>query len=132
MLLGRCRAGDLARLDAGGADVQALGRTRDDGPNGLDVRVPTTASTDVRVRHVVAEARPLAANVADGSHGCLHKIGWLESDGASPGGDVHANAKLRQPAKHTGGTPPSRTAGHRSRIPRMSVPASMLPTVTTL
>ena len=70
-LLGRCRAGDLARLDAGGADVQALGRTGDDGPNGLDVRVPATTGTDVRVRHVVAEARPLAANVADGSHGCL-------------------------------------------------------------
>jgi hypothetical protein len=26
----------------------------------------------VRVRYVVAEARPLAANVADGSHGSLH------------------------------------------------------------
>ena len=83
-LLGRGRAGDLARLDAGGAHVQALGRTGDDGPNGLDVRVPTTAGTDVRVRHVVAEARPLAANVADGSHGCLHKIGWLSLTAPHP------------------------------------------------
>jgi hypothetical protein len=66
-------AGDLARLNARGADVQALGRTGNDGPNGLDVRVPTAAGTDVRPRDVVAEARPLAANVADGSHGCLHK-----------------------------------------------------------
>src|ERR1700756_3906847 len=68
----RSLAGDLAGLDAGGAHVQALGRAGNDRSNSLDVRVPATASADVRVRHVVAEARPLAANVADGSHGCLH------------------------------------------------------------
>src|ERR1700751_5300954 len=60
-------AGDLACLDAGGADVQALGRARHDSANGLDVGVPAAAGAAVRVRDVVAEARPLAAYVADGS-----------------------------------------------------------------
>ena len=65
-------AADLAGLDAGRADVQALGRPRHDSANGLDVGVPAAAGSDVRVRDVVAEARPLTADVADGSHGSLH------------------------------------------------------------
>ena len=35
----------------------------------LNVRVPAARGAAVRVRHVIAEARPLAADVADGSHG---------------------------------------------------------------
>jgi len=65
-------AGDPACLDAGGADVQALGRAAHGGADTLDVRVPAAAGAAVRVRDVVAEARPLAADVADGSHGSLH------------------------------------------------------------
>jgi len=64
-------AGDPAGLDAGGAHVQALGRTAYDDAPALDVRVPAAGGAAVRERDVVAEARPLAADVADGSHGSL-------------------------------------------------------------
>src|SRR5712691_8397208 len=66
---------DLAGLDAGGADVEALGRPGDERANGLDVRVPAAAGAAVRVRVVVAEARPLAAYGADGGHGSVQIIG---------------------------------------------------------
>jgi len=64
--------GDLACLDAGGADVQALGRAADDDAPALDVRVPAARGAAMGERDVFAEARPLAADVADGSHGSLH------------------------------------------------------------
>ena len=64
-------AGDPACLDAGGAHVQALGRAIHHGAPVLDIRVPAAAGAAVRERDVVAEARPLAADVADGSHGSL-------------------------------------------------------------
>ncbi len=64
-------AGHLAGLDAGSAHVESLGGPGHDRANGLNIRVPATAGAYMRMRHVVAEARPLAANVADGSHGCL-------------------------------------------------------------
>src|SRR6516165_9610250 len=65
------KAGKVS-LDAGRADVHALAGSGHDSANGLDVRVPAAAGSGVRVRHVIAEARPLAAYVADGSHGSLH------------------------------------------------------------
>src|SRR5207342_2986809 len=72
-------AGDLACLDAGGAHVDPLGRAADHGTDPLDVRVPAAAGAAVRVRDVVAEARPLAAYIADGSHGSLHWLGLRDS-----------------------------------------------------
>jgi hypothetical protein len=74
--------GDLARLDAGRADVETLPRPGHDRVDGLDVGVPATAGAAVRVRDVVAEARPFTADVADGRHGSLHWVGSVESDGA--------------------------------------------------
>src|SRR5689334_1998999 len=65
-------ASDLACLDAGGAHVHVLGGTTDGHAAALDVRVPAAAGTAVRERDVVAEDRPLAAYVADGSHSSLH------------------------------------------------------------
>ena len=65
----RALARDLAGLDARGADVQPLRRAAHHGTHALDVRVPAAAGTAVRVGDVVAEARPLAADVAVGSHG---------------------------------------------------------------
>jgi hypothetical protein len=68
--MNRGLAGDLAGLDARRADVQALaGATADDGTNGLDVRIEAAAGAVVRVRHGHAEARTLAADIADSSHG---------------------------------------------------------------
>src|ERR1700761_3414078 len=52
-------AGDLACFDAGRAHVEPAGRLADDGADALNVRVPATRGAAVRVRHVVAEARPL-------------------------------------------------------------------------
>jgi thiamine-monophosphate kinase len=68
----RLLAGDLAGLDARGAHVNALGRAADRDAAALDVRVPAATGTAVRERDVVAEDRPLAAYVADGSHSSLH------------------------------------------------------------
>src|SRR5215471_9974618 len=67
--LTRGSAVDLARLDARGAHVQVPGRPVDLHAPTLNVRVPAARGAAVRERHVVAEARPLAADVADGSHG---------------------------------------------------------------
>src|SRR5580704_13136041 len=61
-------AGDLARLDARGAHLQAARRTVHLGPHGLDVWVEAARGAAVRVRDPVTETRPLAADVADGSH----------------------------------------------------------------
>ena len=61
-------AGDLARLDARGAHVQAARRAVHLGPHGLDVGVEAARSAVMRVRDPVTESRPLAADVADGSH----------------------------------------------------------------
>src|ERR1700742_1352608 len=72
-------ANDLAGLDARRAHVDALVRAADNGADGLDVRVPAAAGAAVRVRDVVAEPRPLAAYVADGSHGSLQSRGLIES-----------------------------------------------------
>src|SRR6516165_7081713 len=63
-------AGDLACLQAGGADVQAL-LVAAGAPHrayGLNIGVPPTAGPAVRVRHRLAEAGALPADVADGSH----------------------------------------------------------------
>src|ERR671931_1845306 len=67
LLLGRLR--DLARLDAGRADLHP------DGPalraldaDRLQVGVEAAARAVVRVRDVVAELRPLAADFASFSH----------------------------------------------------------------
>src|ERR687886_199297 len=69
-LLGRS-AGDLARLQAGGAHVEPLRGRPDHRADPLDVRVPATLGAPVGVRDRVTEARPLAADVAVGSHGYL-------------------------------------------------------------
>ena len=62
-------AGDLTGLDAGGTHVQPPRRLADDRAHALNVRVPAARGAAVRVRNVIAEARPLAAHVAHGSHG---------------------------------------------------------------
>src|SRR6266540_7391371 len=68
-------AGDLARLQAGGADVHALRRLADQHPDALDVRVEAPLGTTVRVRHVVSELGALVANVTNGSH--RNSSGWF-------------------------------------------------------
>ena len=61
-------AGDLAGLEAAGADVEPLGRAVDGRADALDVRVEATLRDLAGPRPVVAEARALGADVADGSH----------------------------------------------------------------
>jgi thiamine-monophosphate kinase len=65
--------GELARLDAGGAHVHPAGRAAHDDPPALDVGVEAARSAAVGERDVFAEARPLTAHVADGSHGLLQR-----------------------------------------------------------
>src|SRR6195952_3364029 len=64
-------ASDLAGLEAAGADVEALGGAVDGRPHALDVGVEATLRDLARPRSVVAEARLLGADVADGSHRAL-------------------------------------------------------------
>ena len=60
--------GDFAGLDAARAHAQPLGRAVDHRLHRLQIHVPGTARHVVRVRDVVAEARPLAADIACLSH----------------------------------------------------------------
>src|SRR5262249_7548588 len=77
---------DLAGLDAGGADLQALGVPATGGDaHGLDVRVPPAGCTPVGAGHVVAEARSLATDVAHASHGYLLGFVTLPRAHAGPG-----------------------------------------------
>jgi uracil-DNA glycosylase len=63
-------AGDLTGLNARRADVDAVLVTPGAGGNahGLDVGIPPTAGPAMGVRHRLAEARALSADIADGSH----------------------------------------------------------------
>jgi len=63
-------AGDLTGLDARRADVDAVLIAAGAGGNAhaLDVGIPSTAGPAMGVRHRLAEARALSADIADGSH----------------------------------------------------------------
>src|SRR5690606_1622973 len=80
---GGCAAGSaaqhLAGLEAGRAHVHALlvpARTGD-GAHRLDVRIPPTAVPTMRMRHRLAEAGGLPADVAHGSHIRTPRVGTL-------------------------------------------------------
>ena len=71
----RLASRDLARFEARSADVEAVTIAgADSRPDGLNVRVPPAMCPPVRVRDRHAEARPLAADVAHGSH-VTHSLG---------------------------------------------------------
>src|SRR4029077_19742512 len=59
----------LAGLDAGRAHIHPARGLADHRAHALNVGVPAARGPAVRVRHIVAEARPFAAHIADGSHG---------------------------------------------------------------
>src|ERR1700754_3953135 len=63
-------ARDLAGFDARCAHVDALlvATGVGDSVHGLDVRIPATAGPAMGVRHRLAEAGALPADLADGSH----------------------------------------------------------------
>src|SRR6202012_2850263 len=67
---GELAANDLAGLDAGRADIDAVLVTTGTGGNAhaLDVGIPPTAGPAMGVRHRLAEAGALPADIADGSH----------------------------------------------------------------
>src|SRR4051794_34524476 len=60
--------GDLAGLEAAGADVDPLRAAVDDRADPLDVRVPAALRAPVRVAHVHAERRVLPADLAHCCH----------------------------------------------------------------
>src|SRR5215813_498340 len=78
----RTSAGELPGFDAGRAHAQPLGRPVDGGPDDLDVGVPAARGAAMRVGDPVAEARPLAADVADSSHGIAPLVWWRKLDAA--------------------------------------------------
>ena len=59
---------DLTAAQAGGADADALGRALDFGADGTEIDVPAALRHVVGVADVVAELRPLAADVTNLSH----------------------------------------------------------------
>ncbi len=60
----RLSLGDLAALDAVGADANALRCAIDQRVNGLQIRAPSPTSYVVGVGNVIAKLRAFAANVA--------------------------------------------------------------------
>lgn len=64
----------LAGLEARGAHVEALGGALHKRANTLNIRVPAAACTHVRVRDALPEARVLAADVTNRSHGVLLRL----------------------------------------------------------
>src|SRR5687767_6992403 len=64
----RLRLGDLARLEAAGADVDALRRARLGDADLLQVRVEASLGRDHGVRAALAEGRALSAGVTDTGH----------------------------------------------------------------
>lgn len=76
-------AGDLAGLQAAGADVHALRGAVDDSAHTLDVGVEAALGDLARPRPVVAEGRLLGADVAHGSHG--DSLGWNGLKSGVPG-----------------------------------------------
>src|SRR5919108_4124468 len=91
LLLGRLR--DLARLDAGRADLHPYGpalRALD--AYGLQVGVEAAARAVVRVRDVVAELRPLAADFASFSHCASENLRALKKARAALGRHTGAAA----------------------------------------
>ena len=55
---------DFSGLEAGSADVLALGVAINEGADSLDIGVPTATGTTVRVRDIVAKARAFATDIA--------------------------------------------------------------------
>src|SRR5262245_39859765 len=87
-------AGDLARLQAGGAHVQTLAlRSTDLRVHSLNVGVPPAAGAPVGVRDRLAEAWPLATDVADGSH---VRHSFLTNGNWPSGQQVHGPARAGQ------------------------------------
>src|SRR4051812_9749328 len=92
-------AGDLAGLEAAGADVQALGRAVDRRAHALDVGVEATLRNLARPGAVVTEARALGADVTDGSHReLLGLLGCTDTGSLSEGsGQPHKSIRRRPP-----------------------------------
>jgi uracil-DNA glycosylase len=63
-------AEDFTGLDARCADIEAVlvATGPSDNAHGLDVGIPSTAGPAMGVRHRLAEAGALPADIADGSH----------------------------------------------------------------
>jgi hypothetical protein len=64
----RLRFNDLAGLEATAADAQPLVAAIHLRANGVEIDVPPPPGGVVRVRNVVAELRPFAANITNLSH----------------------------------------------------------------
>ena len=62
-------ASDLSSLEAGGADILALGVPVDQSAHTLDIWIPATTGTSIRVRDVISEAWTLATDIAYRCHG---------------------------------------------------------------
>src|SRR5580700_10674207 len=81
----RLRLGDLAALDAAGADADALGCAVDQGLDSLQIDVPAAARNVVRVRDVVTELRAFAANIAYLCHDFTPNLCFRDGPDQSPG-----------------------------------------------
>ena len=73
--------GNLAGLDAAGADADALRGAVDQGLDSLQIDVPAAARNVVRVRDVVTELRAFAANIAYLCHDFRSKLVVIRAAG---------------------------------------------------
>src|SRR6266542_97056 len=100
---GSAGANDLAGLDALGADVQPTRGPVHQGPNPLDVRIPPSVGTAMRVGHLLSEEGRLSAHVAHGSHslGMVAATLWAVSNGSGRASIVAqpAEGRSRRPRR---------------------------------
>ena len=82
------RLGDFSTLDAACADAQPLRRSVHHCLHRLQVHVPTPAGDVVRVRDVIAKARPFAADVASLCHRPTPDIPMIS--GAGKASETHS------------------------------------------
>src|SRR4051794_33039800 len=108
-------AGDLAGLEAAGADVQALGRAVDRRAHALDVGVEATLRNLARPGAVVTEARALGADVTDGSHRELLGLLGTDSGSLSEGSGQPHKSIRRPPPDANRAVPRRRRTGRTGR-----------------
>src|SRR5262249_58353566 len=104
-------AGDLASLDTRGAYAHAAGRPVHLGVDDLKVGVEAARGAAVRERDPVAEPRPLAADVADRSHGIAPEGDRGRMPPRRRPGQKSKEIRLSAPARTSPHTPPCRTPG---------------------
>src|SRR6202020_1552518 len=111
--------GDFSALDAARADAQPLRRSVHHCLHSLQVHVPAPTGDVVRVRDVIAKARPFAADVASLCHGPTPDIPMISAAGKASETHSASGAVTMPNLQYT-------SAGGRFRVSCVAVPRTVL------